>query len=155
MREVIFYLSSIIIANLLVIWFGIIKIGFLSFPAGTIAIGLTFSARDFVQRKYGKWKCWIWMLVASLITTVFSWDVAFASFTSFMISESIDWLIFTILPNQPFRKRIYISNCFSTPIDSLVFVWMVFGLMWQPIIGQTVIKFLSSLIILPFIRKRN
>ena len=58
MIPVAFYLLSIITANLLVHAFGIVHFAGLMFPAGAVAVGLTFSARDMVQQRYGKYRCW-------------------------------------------------------------------------------------------------
>jgi len=147
--EIFFYLGSIILANILVHTFGIVTVMGLTFPAGAVAIGLTFSARDYVQRKHGKWGCWVWMIVAMVITFFFNKNIALASMSAFMISEFIDWLIFT-LSNRPFNQRIILSNLFGTPIDSVVFVALAFGWNWQAIWGQTVVKFVSSLLVLSF-----
>ena len=47
------YIVSIVMANFLVSWFGIVMFAGLMFPAGALAVGLTFSFRDFVQREFG------------------------------------------------------------------------------------------------------
>ncbi len=149
MISVIFYLSSILIANWLVIQYGIIELGPLVFPAGAVAIGLTFSARDFVQKRFGKWGCWVWMITAGILTAFLDLNITFASVSAFAISEIIDWFIFTF-SKCSFKKRIVLSNIFSTPIDSVIFVSIAFGWFWPVIIGQTIVKFLSSLIIIGF-----
>ena len=95
MWQVGFYLASILVANWLVYQYGIIDLGFIMFPAGAVAIGITFSARDFVQKRWGKWACWIWMGTASFITVFFAPKLAFASVTAFLISEAVDWAVFT------------------------------------------------------------
>ena len=90
-----FYLGSIILANILVHTFGIVTVLGLTFPAGAVAVGLTFSARDFVQERYGKFGCWAWMLVASGLTFAFNQQLALASVCAFFIAEFSDWLIYT------------------------------------------------------------
>ena len=50
--------------------------------------------------------------------------VALASFVAFFVSESIDWLVFTVT-NKPIHKRILISSFISTPIDSAIFLYMI------------------------------
>jgi len=147
MIYVMLYLLSIIFANLLVHWFGIVTIGWLMFPAGAVVVGLTFSFRDFVQREYGKWNCWIWMVIASIITYLFNQEIAVASVSAFLVSESVDWLMFTIMKGS-FNKRIIVSNLIGIPLDSIIFVWLAFGLNFQAILGQTIIKILSSFILL-------
>jgi uncharacterized PurR-regulated membrane protein YhhQ (DUF165 family) len=149
-----FYLGSILLANLLVIWFGIVKIGPVVAPAGALVIGLTFSARDFVQRSWGKWPAWGWMVTASIITMFFSRDVAVASVAAFLASEAVDWLVY-ILVGGPLRRRIFWSNLFGTPLDSLIFVPMVFGWIWPAIIGQAIIKLLGSFLVLPFVWRQG
>lgn len=147
MFSVIFYLGSILLANILVNQFGLVHHFGLTFPAGAYAIGLTFTARDFVQRRWGKWQCWIWMIVASGITVLFAPKIAFASVCAFLISEGVDWLVYTFLSTS-FLKRILMSNILGIPLDSLIFVWLVFGFNWSAIWGQTLIKILCSFVIL-------
>jgi uncharacterized PurR-regulated membrane protein YhhQ (DUF165 family) len=146
-----FYLGSIILGNILVHNLGLVKLFGLTFPAGAVAIGLTFSARDFVQERYGKFGCWGWMLTASLITLAFNRQLALASVCAFMLAEFSDWLIYTGVRGS-FEKRLILSNLISTPLDSLVFVLLAFGPVWPAIWGQTLIKMICSLLVLPLLR---
>lgn len=146
-----FYLGSIILGNILVHSLGLVTVFGLTFPAGAVAIGLTFSARDFVQERYGKYGCWIWMLVASVITFAFNQQLAFASACAFFIAEFSDWVIYTRTRGS-FEKRLLLSNLISTPLDSLIFVLLAFGPIWPAIWGQTIIKMISSLLILPLFK---
>ena len=148
------YLLSILLGNAFVIWFGIITFAGLTFPAGVVWIGLTFSFRDFVQRCWGDWATWGWMTAASVITFFFNMDIALASMAAFFVSESLDWFFFRIL-KRSFASRIIWSNLVSCPVDSLVFVLLAFGPVWPAIIGQTIIKYLSGLIVLPFLAARR
>jgi len=151
MWSVFAYLGSILLANWLVHTYGIIEMKYIMFPAGAIAIGLTFSARDFVQVRYGKWKCWIWMIVAAILTSTINPKLALASIAAFLVAESIDWAMFTFTKFS-FKKRLMLSNLISTPLDSLVFVTVAFGFYWPAVWGQAVVKFASSLIPLLFIK---
>lgn len=146
----ILYLLSILLGNFAVDYFGIVKVYGLVFPAGAVLIGLTFSFRDFAQQYWGVWKIWIFIIIATFITLFMNWHIAIASVSAFLISEFVDWLIFTIT-KKDFIHRIWISNTFSTPIDSIIFVVLAFG--WQPeaIIGQAIIKYISSLSVIPII----
>jgi queuosine precursor transporter len=148
------YLLSILLGNAFVIWFGIVTIAGLTFPAGVVWIGLTFSFRDFVQRYWGDWATWIWMIAASIITYFFNIDIALASMTAFLVSESLDWFVFKVL-KRPFVSRLIWSNLISCPVDSLVFVLLAFGPVWPAIIGQAIIKYLSGLLVLPFLISRQ
>ena len=141
-----FYLGSIVIANLLVMNFGIIEAAGLTFPAGAAAVGFTFTARDLVQRRYGKWGCWVWMLAAAAISALFSPTLAMASLGAFVVSEGLDWAVFTATPLS-FRGRAIFSNIVGTPLDSVVFVYLAFGPIWEAMWGQTLVKLASSLLI--------
>ena len=145
--SLIFYFCSILVANWLVLQFGIITIGPLVFPAGAVAVGITFSARDYVQKQYGKWGCWLWMLLACVVTYFLNPTLALASVTAFAVAEIVDWIVYSF-SKLPFKKRIMLSNVFSTPIDSIVFVVLAFGWTWPVIIGQTIVKFISSGVVL-------
>lgn len=163
----ILYMSSIILANFCVSYFGIIKFAGLTFPAGALFIGLTFSFRDLVQREWGDWKVWYFMICSTFLTTISGtllshlpiplWKVASASAVAFIVSEAVDWLVYTFL-KWKIVKRIVISNLFSTPIDSLLFVGIAFGsfsFLESPVYGQAIVKYLSGLLVIPFIIWNN
>jgi uncharacterized PurR-regulated membrane protein YhhQ (DUF165 family) len=94
------------------------------------------------------------MLVATVITFFFNKHIALASVSAFLISEGVDWFAFKYL-KMSFRKRIYISNLLSVPLDSAIFVTIAFGWYWPAIWGQAVIKYASGLLVLPFIKKED
>lgn len=147
------YMLSILLGNLFVIWFGIVKVAGLTFPAGVIFIGLTFSFRDFVQRKWGDWACWIWMILATILTFFLNQKVAMASVAAFAIAESVDWVLFKYL-KLSLKKRIMFSNLLSCPLDSAIFVTIAFGWYWPAIWGQALIKYVSGLLVLPFLKEK-
>lgn len=153
------YLGSILLGNFFVIYFGILEFNIsqnghnlftLVSPAGVIWVGLSFSFRDLSQRFWGKYKIWIWMLIATMITYMFNQNVAVASIVSFLASETIDWIIFTTL-KLPLKSRIIWSNLVAAPLDSFLFVYLAFGLNYDAIIGQAILKVLFSMVILPII----
>jgi uncharacterized PurR-regulated membrane protein YhhQ (DUF165 family) len=139
------YLSSILAANLLVNHFGIVTVLGITFPAGAPMIGLTFTFRDMVQKRWGKVHCWWWMVSASLITVFFNPKLALASFVAFLVAEGIDWFIYTIAPGS-FFKRVFLSNLIGLPLDSVVFVAIAFGWIWTAMLGQTIVKLIFGLI---------
>ena len=156
------YILSIILGNLLVVYLGIIHMFGLVFPAGAIAIGLTFSLRDFVQRSFGH-KVWYFMIISTILTALLSfvlanmpippWKVALASAVAFIVSEATDWLVYTIT-KKDIIFRIIVSNLFSTPLDSILFVGIAFGsfnFFDPPVYGQAIVKYASGLLVLPLI----
>jgi hypothetical protein len=155
------YVLSIFLANLAVAYFGLITIGWLVFPAGALCIGITFSLRDLVQRDFGH-KVWYFMIASTIVTTISGvalshlpiplWRVALASAVAFLVSEAIDWFVFTVL-KKDIIFRITVSNIFSTAMDSILFVGIAFGAwgLLPPVYGQFLVKFFSSLLVLPVI----
>lgn len=148
----ILYLFSIVAANVTVALFGVVEFGPLVAPAGAVIVGLTFTLRDLVQQRYGKLGCWPWTLAAAALSLPFSTGVAVASTAAFLASEAVDWAVFT-WSGGSLRRRMILSNLFGAPLDSLIFVPLVFGWAWPPILGQAIIKFISSLAVLPFIKR--
>jgi queuosine precursor transporter len=86
-----------------------------------IVTGLVLVVRDFAQREL---KHWIWgaMLVGLLLSTLTSWiAVVIASAFAFLISETVDWAVYTF-SNRPLSQRILLSSAASAPIDQVVFI---------------------------------
>jgi uncharacterized PurR-regulated membrane protein YhhQ (DUF165 family) len=158
------YMLSIVFANFCVAWWGLVTwFGWLTFPAGAIFIGLTFSMRDFVQREWGHVKVWWFMLITTVITVLMGvalshlpiplWKVALASGVAFIVSEAIDWAVYYFL-KKDIIWRICVSNIFSTPIDSILFVGIAFGsfsFLAPPVWGQTIVKYISGLLVIPIL----
>lgn len=150
----IMYLLSILLANFFVIKFGIVTVLGLTFPAGVVWVGLTFSFRDFVHRQWGDYGTWIWMIAATVITFFFNIQIALASVSAFLISEAVDWFVYRTF-GWSFKKRIVVSNLFSAPLDSMIFVVIAFGWVWPAIWGQALIKYVAGLLVLPFIKDND
>ncbi|MCF8356986.1 MAG: VUT family protein, partial [Melioribacteraceae bacterium] len=104
----------------------------------------------FAQKYWGHWKVWLWMILSAIITLVLNWQVAVASVSAFLISEAIDWFVYYVM-KKDLKWRVIVSNLFSCPMDSLVFVIIAFGWVPEAIFGQAVIKYLSGLLVVPFI----
>ena len=159
------YLGCIVLGNIFVIVFGMgilsltdagdpARVYFsLTFPLGALWIGLTFSFRDFVQRCWSGAQCWMWMLLAGIMTFFWNSQVAVASVMAFMAGEGIDWLIFYLFRRKSMRARMILSNLFSCPVDSLIFVTLAFSLPWhsEAVWGQALVKYVCSLFALPLV----
>ena len=157
------YICSIILGNLFVMWFGIGVLSLadaknpevvyfsLVFPLGAMWIGLNFSFRDFVQRMWGHGWVWLWMGIACGVTWMFNWKLALASVSAFVISESVDWFVHYNLRHKSLKTRLIVSNCFSCPLDSIVFVLIAFGWLPEAMFGQAIVKYAFSLLALPLV----
>ncbi|MBK8837753.1 MAG: hypothetical protein IPO30_03380 [Hyphomonadaceae bacterium] len=88
----------------------------------TIATGMVFVVRDFVQREMGH-RVLVLMALAIGWSFYYSWPViALASGIAFAISETADWLIFTFTRYR-LSTRILLSSALAAPIDTTVFLY--------------------------------
>jgi hypothetical protein len=88
----------------------------------TMATGMVFVVRDFVQREMGH-RVLILMALAIAWSFYYSWPViALASATAFAISETVDWLLFTFTKYR-LSTRILLSSAIAAPVDTTVFLY--------------------------------
>jgi hypothetical protein len=88
----------------------------------TIATGMVFVIRDFVQREMGH-RVLVLMALAIGWSFYYAWPViAIASGLAFAISETVDWLLFTFTRYR-LSTRILLSSAFAAPIDTTVFLY--------------------------------
>lgn len=86
-----------------------------------IVTGLVLVVRDFAQREL---RHWIWgaMIVGLALSTLTSWiTVVVASGLAFLVSETVDWAVYTFV-KRPLSQRIMISSTASAPLDQVVFI---------------------------------
>ena len=94
-----------------------------AFQPLAIVTGLVLVVRDFAQREM---KHWVWgaMITGLALSMLTSWIVVvFASAAAFLISETVDWAVYTF-SKRPLSQRIMISSSFSAPLDQMVFIWL-------------------------------
>jgi uncharacterized PurR-regulated membrane protein YhhQ (DUF165 family) len=122
-----FYLVSIIAANVITAAFMPLQFGVFLVPLGTWFIGVTLVLRDLMQRKYGR-KAAYWAIVAALILSAVTSKllgdtlaITFASAVSFLISESADTEIYTRF-KASFLKRVFVSGLVGSFLDSVIFI---------------------------------
>lgn len=86
-----------------------------------IVTGLVLVVRDFAQRELGH-VIWGAMLLGLALSTLTSWiTVVVASGLAFLVSESVDWAVYTF-SQRPLSQRIMISSTASAPLDQVVFI---------------------------------
>ncbi len=88
-----------------------------------VVTGLVLVVRDFAQREM---KHWVWgaMITGLVLSMLTSWIVVvFASAAAFLISETVDWAVYTF-SKRPLSQRIMISSTVSAPLDQMVFIWL-------------------------------
>lgn len=94
-----------------------------AFQPLAIVTGLVLVVRDFAQREMRHW-VWGAMIAGLLLSMLTSWIVVvFASAAAFLISETVDWAVYTF-SKRPLSQRVMVSSGFSAPLDQMVFIWL-------------------------------
>ena len=125
----------------------------------TVVTGLVLVVRDFAQREVGHW---IFLFLAiGLALSVYTSDptIAFGSACAFLVSESIDWALFTFA-KLPLSKRVFVSAGISGPIDAATFLFIAnFSLPgifnWVSLVAAVVSRFLGCLIVYLLMKQRE
>lgn len=168
MIRITLYLLSIILANVITARFAPMELGLFIIPYGTLFIGLTLVMRDMVQNRYGRFKTYLLIVVALVLSALSSYLlgdqlwVVFASMLSFIVSETADTEIYTRL-KLPFVRRVLFSGVVAGFLDSALFVIIGIGplglqfVSWElvpyAILGQWVAKVLMQLVVAGGIRQ--
>jgi queuosine precursor transporter len=96
-------------------------------PSGVYLIGLILVLRDLVQRTSGPWVTLALIMLGTGIVALMSPALAVASALAFLVSEGIDFAIYTYLERDTFIGAVLISNLVSIVVDSIIFLTVAFG----------------------------
>lgn len=140
------YIALIVVLNTLFVFVPLVTIMGLEVSPMDIAVGLIYVFRDFAQREMGH-KVIFAMLIGGVLSYVLADKaIAIASMSSFVIAEAIDWGIYTYT-KRPLSKRILWSASISSPIDSVVFLYLVHQLNWLGFVILTAAKILGVVVL--------
>lgn len=159
--RIVFYLLSIVIANVVTARFAPLELGVFIVPMGTLFVGATFIFRDLVQNKYGRAKTYLFIFIALFLSAGVSFSlgdtlmIVAASALSFLIAETADTEIYTRL-KLPMAWRVFYSGIVGGLFDSVVFVIVGLSplgagfLPWEAvpaaIVGQVIVKTIIQMI---------
>lgn len=123
------YAGSIVAANWLIQTFGLVSVGWgLMAPAGVLAAGVSFTLRDMVQDRMGRW----WTVAAIGAGALLSLAVSDARFAvasglAFLASETADFAVYTPLRKRSWLRAVFASNVVGLALDSSLFLLLAFG----------------------------
>ena len=160
----IFYAACIPLANWMIGNVGecipdgpcLLQMGFgLSAPSGVLVIGAALMLRDAIQMIAG----WRWGLIAIGIGAIVSYllsspFIVMASVASFVLSELVDFAIYTPLAQKRLTLALIASGVVGAIIDSAAFLLIAFGsidLIGGQVLGKLYAVAVASVII-PFFR---
>jgi uncharacterized PurR-regulated membrane protein YhhQ (DUF165 family) len=120
-------------------------------PSGVVVIGIAFVLRDLLQRRlglgWGAAAIGIGTMVSLLVAPA---AIAVASIGSYVVSETVDLLIYTALARQGLFLAVAFSAAASAAVDSALFVALAFGsLAFAP--GQLIGKIEAIVVALPLV----
>lgn len=126
------YCASIVAANWLVRNVGqvvlpdgnhLVPVGFgLLAPSGAFAAGVTFVARDVVQRAAGRRWALAAVAVGTVVSVLVSPRLAVASGSAFLFSELVDFAVYTPLQERRFVIAVVLSGIAGSVVDSVLFL---------------------------------
>jgi queuosine precursor transporter len=147
------YMAAIVLVNWLFDVLPIIETPFGAWPPASVIVGFVLILRDMAQREVGHYVL-IAMLAAGVITYVMVDPfIAIASVSAFLVSETADWIVYTVT-KRPLRDRILASSAVSSPLDSVVFLGLIGILSPASFILQTLSKFAGALVVWGILRHR-
>jgi len=137
------FIGSIVVANYATSVFGLVPIGFgLAVTAGTFAAGAALILRDGLQVAAGR----KWAVAAVVVGALLSYllaepFIAIASGIAFLVSELVDFAVFTPLRERSLPRAVLVSSVVSAPVDTVLFLHIAgFGVTWQAVLGQFIVK---------------
>lgn len=140
------YLVSVVLVNMGFAYLPIFDTPYGPLPMMAFFVGFIFVIRDFAQREVGHRVVWLMLVAAALVWLVVDPMLAVASTVAFLLSEFIDWLVYTIT-RRPFHDRILISSAFSVPVDTVAFLGLMGFLSTGSFVIMSGSKFLASVLI--------
>lgn len=139
------YVATIFAANAALQHFEPLTIGALAIPAGVWFASVAFILRDLIQRESAHPRRWVLGSIgvgtaASLALSVGDgWRIALGAGVAFLVSELLDYRIFSQLRPRGFLTASTASNVAAALVDTLIFLPIAFGsLTYAP--GQIVGK---------------
>jgi len=102
-----------------------VNVGFSHSPSldwvWSLLVGGVLVLRDVAQRQWGHGVLGLMVLAAALSYLLGNPAVALASATAFVISETVDWVVYTTT-HRPFADRVWRSVLASAPVDTATFL---------------------------------
>ncbi len=97
-------------------------------PSGVLMVGAALVLRDLVQRRFGPGIgiCAI-LMGAALSGLLAPPALVIASAAAFLLSETVDFAVYTPLARKYFVAAVTASGFFGLVVNSVVFLWLAFG----------------------------
>lgn len=122
------FLACAPVANAIVAAFGVLVTPLGVIPWGTPIATVAFVSRDRFQDDFPRWWSVLGVIVTgAAISALFAPALAAASGVAFLVSELLNWAIYTPLRLRNRRRAVIVSSCAGGALDSILFLWIAFG----------------------------
>lgn len=155
------FLATILAANYVTTRYGFIPVGFgLTATAGTYFAGLAFMLRDSVQDYAGK-RAVVALIVAGAALSYLIADpfIALASGCAFLVSEAVDFGVYTPLRRRGYIRAAIASNIAGSVIDTFLFLWIagfpIAGAWQGQIVGKLTVTAVTIGLVLIYRQRGN
>jgi uncharacterized PurR-regulated membrane protein YhhQ (DUF165 family) len=136
----ILFIATIFCANWAIQAYGLVPVGpGLIAPAGVYFAGLAFTFRDLAQERVGRRWIVAAIIAGAVISGLVSTKFALASGIAFLVSELLDFAVYSPLRKRNWIGAVVASNVVGLVADSIVFLLLAFGSL-QYLPGQIVGK---------------
>jgi uncharacterized PurR-regulated membrane protein YhhQ (DUF165 family) len=125
----------------------------LSLPPSILLSGFVFVFRDFSQRDIGK-GFFPALLLALALSYLVSPAVAGASAIAFLISELVDYGVYSAT-GRSFSRRVLLSSLVSVPVDTLLFFSLIGLLDPADIMMGIAVKMVGAVVFWAILRQRE
>ena len=148
------YIGAVVIINWLFLVIPMVPMFGTMIPPVMLVVGFVFVFRDFAQREIGHWVIMAMLVAGALSYWTSAPFVAFASLTAFLISEAVDWAVYTFT-QKPLSQRILYSSAVAVPIDTIVFLQLVDHFDWIAVAIVSVAKMVGAACFWLILRRRE
>jgi queuosine precursor transporter len=119
-------------------------------PSGVLAIGLSFTLRDLVQRRLGLLPAVAAIIAGAALSAALDTSLALASGLAFLVAESLDLFVYTPIQRRNLVVAVIASNLVGILVDSAIFLRIAFGSL-DLLEGQVIGKAWMTLLAVPLI----
>lgn len=153
------YVACIVGANIAITVFGVVRLWplHLMAPAGVFLAGCSFTARDWLQETLGRRWTVIAICIGALLSALLSPALALASGTAFLVSEGMDFGVYSKIRERSLTWAMVLSNTVGSVVDSALFLYLAFGSLaffWGNVVGKEA-TVLPALLVLWAVRWRR
>lgn len=122
--------------------------GWQSVPSGTIFVGVSLTARDYLHEHAGILVTFLAILLGAALSWLVAPNLAIASGVTFAVAETADLVVYAPLRQRHKLVAVVVSNVVGAAVDSVLFLALAFDLaaVRRYALGQATVKLVMSLL---------